>query len=208
MATPVSANTVWLCTLRGTLHGQTILNTHHLVYNGSGTIPDYEALANQFLSNQVTNNTQFWFQFAGCVSTDFIANEMTMQPIYPNRYNAATLSMAGSTGFLSGEALPPNVSATITKRSVNATRWGRGSNHLAGVRLQDTSGGRWDAGQLVLLDGYADFISGQWAAGGSFLNFRPVLWNRTNPGRITDVTSASAQPTTRVERRRTVGLGI
>lgn len=210
MPTPVVAGAIWQYRVNYTMFGQRFISTMNLVRSAtSPVVTDYNATANAFLAWQ-TGLTGFIPKLQACLSNQvtFVTHEL--QPIYPTRLRSQLNILPGTAGTQAGLALPTNTAQTITKTTDLATRYGIGSMHLPPGDINSVSvgTGQWTIVQFGLLNTVALHIVGPWLSVVLADVWEPVLWNQATPARVTPITSAKVQETIRVERRRTVGLGI
>lgn len=208
MATPVPLDTIWQYRIGYTYFGQRLLTTYNLqMFNSSPPITDYENRASGFLTFQ-GGITGVIDKVRACLGIQVRVDYHEIQPVHSTRLRAVRQNIDND-GLQDDPPMPTNVAQVITKTSVNATRWGIGSVHLPppATTALNPVGGKWNAIQFGLLNTVALHISNPWLSTILTDIWRPVLWSRANPLRVTEITSAAVQDTPRVERRRTVGLG-
>lgn len=208
MPTPIVPSAVCLLTIRATLAGQTILTTINISQRNPVPVPDYFTVGQNLCINEGTAAGQMVDLMAQATCNVLTFNEIIFQPIYPNRYAAVSEVIVGKTGVISSTCLPPNVAGTLTKGSINATRWGRGSIHLAGFPASAVNAGVWSNAQQLLMNNIAAHVLGGFKGNPGDPVWDAVLWNHKLPARTTVVNQCYAQETSRVERRRTVRVGI
>jgi len=129
------------------------------------------------------------------------------QLVYPIR-RPIQFTPVNVAGVIVEAGLPQNVAATITKQPDLPGRGRSGSFHMAGAPASANALGEWDAIWFTNLQPIADKIKANVptiAAGGTW---RPVIWSGKTPTVSREVFNAFAQETIRVQRRRTVRLGI
>jgi hypothetical protein len=153
--------------------------------------------------------------YLACVSNDTQYGELRVQVVAPERRPVVVKPLAQSGGAV-GAANTANVSALIvkrtdvvTKRKLKLKRGGVGNVHIPGVPANAYALGKVLVGYKAVLNTFADKVILSQAIGGTGVLF-PCLWHRTNanPNSFDVLVQANAQDTVRVERRRTVGLGI
>lgn len=144
-----------------------------------------------------------------CLCTDVSILSVDFQSIYNPRYIKVPLLPAQDAGTVAGNSLPPNVAHVMTLRTDVAGRDQIGNKHIGPVPPSFTSGGRVTAtgngAYAPLLTALKTPISV--SAGGVDVNLDPCIYRRSDPGNSPLITNGYLQQTTRVERRRTVGLG-
>jgi len=199
-AVPVGA--ILEATIRGSLASQTTLSLFHYMLNDTA-IPDGAAFLTTF-------NTAF--NIAGgvvdkyrlCCCEDFTLNEVRYQWIYPTRFRSVSFAPFIGTGSIVDQSAPPNVAQVVTKRADVASRRGIGTLHVPSVPNAQIADGKLLGGQLTRLSALGTALSAALVTA----RMDPVLLRRDLPAASPIITSTVAQETVRVERRRTVGLGI
>jgi hypothetical protein len=202
-------NDVLQYSIRYLQEGQTFLNTWTFRYNDDITgTDDYVAMCNQFMAD-LESPTAFLDVLRGQLHTSCTIYDHRMQLIYPSRLTAVVRSY-DLPGTVTGAALPTNTAAVLTKRSINATRWGIGSWHQPGLPASAlTSAGVMNAAYMTALDGnVSTSLFGNITPTGANGSLEAVIWGKAVPLRFSVITSVEPQPTPRVMRRRTVGVGI
>jgi len=135
-------------------------------------------------------------------------NEVVVQDVFPIRYRSfATSSIGAGTA---GPSPRPNVSGVITRRTNISGRDQVSSLKFGPTADADVAGGFMTADWLERAQIVADAFEVV-LAGATTLRLEPVIWHRTIPFTGTYYTRVSdcvPQSTSRVIRRRTVGLGI
>lgn len=202
------ANAVVAVTYKGTLCGQTTLNTVHYRVSNPSTIPvvadEMDELANRFTA---VGALDILTAYRGCLPDNMTVNYVRLQPVYPVRYRAVQKNI-GLPG-LADSSFVSNLQASITWVTELA-----GRNQTGGIRIpqgpNNVDNGKWlGAWQnvLMLLGESLSSLVNAGQGGGSYL---PVIYHRSVNAfpKYQDVTSFIVQDTVRVIRRRTVGLGI
>lgn len=188
------------------LYGQRMLNVLHW-RNGEDEVPDAQTALQDTLDDMFDNpGGSVLDAYVAGLSADLTLLYADAQVIYPLRraYERKVLDVqcSGDT-----PALPPNVSASITKRSTFAGAGSEGRIAIPGMMPQNQAGGEWTLDGIGVLND----IAAQWIAPltlGTFTGAaRPIIYHRTNPNISVTWETLTIQPTTRVQRRRTVGLG-
>jgi len=132
------------------------------------------------------------------------------QWIHTTRYTANRRNQGAGPGVVVGLAAPPNVMSTITKRSLFADRHGVGSIHIGGMTSTDITLGMLSAGRITNLSSLGELLilDIDVSAIPNALELTPIILNKSSPGASYSWHEATVQATSRVQRRRTVGLGI
>jgi len=148
--------------------------------------------------------------YAGCLSEDVTSLKTTFQAIYPTRYSYRTYSFQAGAGEVAEPSFPPNVAHAVTLRADDAGPGNRGTKHIGGVPLTFSEAGLVTTAGLTALSGLAEMLKlKQGFEVGAFNNFelQPLIAHRANISLSPYATSYTIGSATRVERRRTVGLG-
>lgn len=133
--------------------------------------------------------------------------EVQLQWIYPTRYAYRKFDSMPLIGQVDEDCLPQNLSVTLTKRGVEAGRHNIGSAHLPNVPTSWASEGMVNPASIGAYEALAVALKTPYTmATGGVLT--PIIYNRNAPTLSVDVTTCIVQPEIRVQRRRTVGLGI
>lgn len=132
---------------------------------------------------------------------------VTAQRIWPVRSVARPITLVGAVGTNAGGASSANHTASITFQTPNAGRTQRGTIHIGPAPDSASALGFIVNAYFALLLTLTNRLLTAFTPPTSGSIVAPVLYNRkthiTSP-----VTSAQVQPTSRVQRRRTVGVGI
>jgi len=200
---------VLLYTMRYEFLGQTYLNTFHLEYHdNSGAVDDYTVFATAYLTQaEAVNQLVDDLRDATVDLLNF--TDHRLQRIRSTRL-APIVSPLNLAGTVAGDALPGNAAMTLTKRGEVAARYGIGSWHQPGLpfaSLDDplTFGAATINTMNSALNNWFNIARTPPAMNG---NVVPVLWNASAPLRKTRIFTIGAQPSVRVMRRRTKGVGI
>lgn len=206
MALPLGA--IVEVTYLSTLFSQRIMNVlHYVVTNESTTVSpvqEMEDLAGTFAANGVGDILP---AYLACLPENLVVDLVRCQAILPTRYRAIN-QVINEQGLL-GTASTANVQGSITKTTTFSGRDQIGSIHLP-LASESISGGLVTGGTRTLMDALADELKvtvTEDVGGGAYA---PVLFHR-NPltvPRYSLITEMVPQTTSRVMRRRTVGLGV
>lgn len=206
MPTPLPAGSIIQVVIKTILFEQTCLNVLHYKYEDTVDADDYKAHMNLMWATFI-QPAGLMDDFLACLSIDGVVQEVQLQPIYPSRLTPVRKVPDAPSGTNPNPTMPANVAAVITKASDNATRKGRGAFHMPAVPTLAVAEGRLTGDYMLLLNALAEELI-QPAVEGLGGNTTAVLWDRELPLAVEKLTDAFGQPTARVMRRRTVGLGI
>jgi hypothetical protein len=133
--------------------------------------------------------------------------EVQLQWVHPFRYAYRRFASMPLIGQAPDACYPPNVAATITKKGEEAGRHSIGSVHLPNMPNNTAADGKWGPAMLALLTTLAGRLKAPFtlATPGTIT---PIIFNKAAPADSKPVFSTVVQPEVRVQRRRTVGLGI
>lgn len=196
-------------TVLGNLNGQRIMSVFHYRVTVESTIID-PAL-------EIVDFNESWFDpavplgfaqlYSGSVPENHNITQSAAQVVAPLRRARVTQNVT-LTGARAAAAVP-NTAVVITKRTAFAGRDQIGSVHLPLDPATDAAGGFVDAALKSVLEAFAAgmLLDVTGTAGGGV--YTPVIWHRdaAAPDDFDTVTNTVVQDTTRVMRRRTVGLG-
>lgn len=190
-------------TVEGRANNQVTLSVLHYRLIAAAGVPDGDAAA-QALLNELNNPLDLIGAYAACCSNHFELVAISAQWIHPTRFHRNDQNSLIPNGQRAGDMLPPNVSAAITKLADEATRHGRGTLHMPGVPAPEVLDGLVQANQLIRYDTLGVQIKKVRQAG----TMVPILFNRLAPTQSVVITATRSEETSRVNRRRTVGVGI
>lgn len=198
---------------RGTYMGQTTMTTLTYIVDGvSGSEKPYVDVINAFHDEWIDALGGVAQKLAACYSSGMTNITYDYQIVYPVRYIKLTRSSASySTGSVSGTSLPPNVASVMTLRGDLGNRHNLANKHLGAVPTTFSANGLVTPTGLASYAAYADAAIDQGATvtvDGSNYTMKPIIYNRAVPVDSVGITNYQIGQTTRVERRRTVGLGI
>jgi hypothetical protein len=192
------------------LNGQQVLLTHHYVITAvTGTAPTVQ-LGTTSIITAINGAAGLVQKLADTYSNDVLLMSIYAQKIWPIRYVRFSGTPSLDTGSVSGDALPQNVAHAITLRSEFIGADGRGTKHIGGVPSTWSVGGQmtetaYDA-YAALADELVDTLTVA-VLGGGQLTLKPIAYHRATPSVSALVDNWIISRTTRVMRRRTVGLG-
>jgi len=196
--------------MEGRSAGQATLNVFHYQITAApiGGF-DWNGYADQ-LNVQFGNPGGFIEKYLACCSNEFTLRTLRVQAIRAVRYSYENFDKADEPGTVAEESLPPNDAIVITKRNDGTGRHSRGSFHMPGVPRTFVSNGDITAAGLAAYTAFAQeaFQVLQLTVLSGTVDLTPVIFNRSNPLTSQQWNQFIVQHTSRVQRRRTVGLGI
>lgn len=206
MAIPVG--TVIEIVQRGDLIGQTCLTTYHYAVNIASSTPSGVTELQNFIA-------QHWNvgpgtisdSFVACLPDNYLLNSTSAQAIFPVRARRVPVDM--NHAGLRATAQQANVQGSVTTVTDLA-----GRQHIGGKRLpitpNDSINGSISPALLVNMNVYANNCTQPLVVAIGGAEYVPVIFHRSPAivPRFTLISDAFAQTSTRVLRRRTVGLGI
>ena len=206
MAVPSVGDRV-LVTIAGVLLGQRTLNTYLYRISAITGTPDYVTLMDA-LHSSLSGSTQLLPTHQAAMPSNWFKSATWYQIVTPLRFRKYVKNGSGA-GTALGVAYTPNVQASITRVGDVA-----GRKYVGGVRLplgtdvDATDGGIVVAAQKALLQNHANAMKLNVITSGAVATFIPQVGLPKPPDTSADLFDAIPQDTTRVIRRRTVGLGI
>lgn len=200
-----------LVTAKGTLAGQTILNT--FTYRCIDIGIDFGIEANVAMDDLVDAivdpDPGLHTRLLDVMPSNYTLNYWTAQIIAPvrvYRFTGDTLDSAGASGSAASTA---NLASVITRRGAFANRRNQGSLHVPYPDLlTETTPGLISAAFLTDLNLLAANMLLTKTTPVHGCVFKPVLYNPGATPAYSDLVAAFAQDTIRVMRRRTVRVGI
>lgn len=193
-------------TLVGSLFDQVIMNVFDYKVTLSGGQP-IGVVANALdAAFDVANG--FYDKYRAICPRSYVHDFTWIQTIRPNRYVKSIFSI-GSNGTNAADTTVTNVALTITKRSDIANRRGTGSVHIP---VSPDSAGL-DAGRIggaikAAATAFGTLMSSDQSILTASTNLSPCISNAAGTFPSVPYTNFIVQLTSRVVRRRTVGLGI
>jgi len=193
------------------MSGQTIMNVLHYKYSGAAaTVVEGDSVA-------VIVRDQIFLDPGGIIPTlKTISNAawayegLEFQWIHPTRYVSSRVNSLAGPGAAAGSPLPQNVHQTVTKRSIIASKHGVGSFHLTGMSIGDVILGSITAARITAITPIVVKMIEQVdvSAVEGALTMTPTILNKASPISSQNYNQVLIQNTVRVQRRRTVGVGI
>jgi hypothetical protein len=206
MPVDLAVNDIVEISIEGKINDQQTISTfHYRVGSISGAFPMFGQLA-AFLT-ALRADDKLFNSYQHVTSDQLDRLNMYAQVIYPIRYRYTNDEAPDETGAVDSLAFPPNVQASITRAAERAGR--RYVSHLAvpAVPIGAIVDGKvTDAYKLDLLSLANEMVASYVLPSGAELN--PVIFHPQFSPIFDQITFAFPQTTSRVQRRRTVGLGI
>lgn len=188
---------------------QTILNT--LTYRVTASSGGTSTVQSDSFDIATVVNTggaaDLTTKITNIVSEEWTLGGITVQDVFPIRYRSFTLDSAALGAR--GACNRPNCSGVITRRTILSGRDQVSSIKFGPTADDDVADGSMNGGWRDLAQVLADAMEVV-IAGPTTLRLEPVIWHRGVPfdglyySRVTDCVP---QVTSRVMRRRTVGVG-
>jgi len=205
MAVDLHVNDIVLVTFEGKLDGQQILSGfHYRVSQTDGSFPMFEEL-DEFIGRIRAPNKLFQL-YQNIITDNLVDLQVYAQVIYPIRYRYTNAGEDTQTGAQDSICYPANVQASITRAAERAGR--RYVSHLAlpSIPIGAVENSLLTAGFLEDMNLLAvEMTKSVVLPTGAVLD--PVIFHPKFDPVYSNIMLAFPQPTSRVMRRRTVGLG-
>lgn len=207
MAYVINVGSVLEIVFEGRLLGQqTITSFSYLFDTGSAlSIPDGRAAVVEALATvEVVGG--LLDKYLACCSDQLVDVKAYGQWITPVRYAYVSGTRALDTGSLAQLANTPNVAGVITRRGEIADRRNISSTHMPAIPASSYGAGVVSGGQVALYETLLDeMLVNLTVAPGAVLY--PCAFHRALPPASRVLKEGFVEPTVRVMRRRTVGVG-
>lgn len=203
----------FLLTFKGEIAGQTILNTFPLQVTAvaSGEAP-LDVLTQAFFAS--LQYIELEADYLVCLPEDYHLSESWFQQLTPTRARKGVLER-DLNGGIEAPGNMANIAAFISRHGSGGTRHDNGGVHLvAPSGVTYISGGVLTAPYKAILQGLADSMIESFTVTtvpGNVYTFQPTMFFKINEPPFlgsTPIVASNVQDTSRVMRRRTVGLGI
>lgn len=189
----------------------TLFTLHYKLDSLSGTAPTLAAFIAAFRA-EIDGLGDISQQLAACYVDEASNGLLSFQKIWPARYLKSSSAAGYPDGTNDGYAavMPPNVAMALTLRADFAGPHFRGTKHLGCMGDNFiTDGFISAAGQTAQAAlGNVLITTVSFVASGTTCSLSPVILNRAGPSTSPTITNYIRGTTSRVQRRRTVGLGI
>jgi len=205
MAYPIVDGSIAEVSIEMAVNGQNCMSLFHYYLEQDAPVVDGAALMLELLGWFVGAAGPFP-EYEDCIPD--VVNNMSVygQWITPDRFRYEIAPAGPFAGNVANAPLPQNVSAAITKFGDAANRHNIGTLHMPAVPVNFVQDGMISAVGLAAYGALAAVMQdGFISAGGHVLS--PVIFNRLSPNDSPYIIGAFTQLTSRVNRRRTVGLG-
>jgi len=203
---PVTVGDVFQVTMKGTLLGQTIMNTFHYGMSVVTGAPTQTAVQNEILVKLAVAGG-FYDKFLDILPGNYTLDEVWVQFILDTRYRKR-VAVQGLNGTFGQDSEVTNIAAVASRFGDAANRRNQGSVHFAiGGSGSWIVGGLISAGVETKVNAFLPHLYTAQALA-TLGTIQPILIHGTSKLNAIPLTSAVTQLTSRVMRRRTVGLGI
>lgn len=199
-------------TLLGYWNQQAIMLTHHLKVRTPPSGGQTTSQALQSLLTAIAGETPGTLArtYLECLPDNYTMRIRSAQKIYPTREVMQSQSDALVGLWESGTALTGQLAGVITLRTEKAGRSQVSNKHIGPAPDDGILNGQTTAAWRVPLDNLANALETAITAANGAI-YDPCIYHRGGDGAAAKsdlITSYVLQPTARVMRRRTVGLGI
>jgi len=215
----VSGDSVCQVTFRGTLFGQTVMNTFHYRLDAAGGVLGTAGAFLDDFNGALDVAGGFYTKYVDCLPPQLSAISADLQWIDRDRFVKRTFSVAAAGTFVHTPTTA-NLSACIELRANIADRRSIGTKHIPGLGGNAVAAGLLTGGLTAQLEAFVAECCLDVAAAGRTM--RPIVFGRARlgytdrhgvvhppiPTSYREIVSGTVQTTARVLRRRTVGLGI
>lgn len=189
--------------------GQTLMNVLHYQYTGSNNILNGVTAVDDLMTQVWTEEVSIGAYMRAVQDTACIWRRIQAQKVWPTRTPYLRSNLADITGDITGDDMPPNIAAVVTKQTNILGRGRTGSLHVGGLSSIVVQGGNIAALSMTDMNALAASLPDQLPVAGEEGSFWvPVIGVPVGAGNPTPLLGAVAQQTVRVMRRRTVGVGI
>lgn len=194
-------------TISGTCFGQRWMNTFHYRARLAPSLPVQEAAFDAF-NSQMIATTGLESRLRNCLSQDVTIDQRWFQIVKPARFAKYTIGGAVA-GLVDASQRTVNLQAAITRRGEFGNR-----KNVGGIRVILPTGddviseGLIQPGTQAVLELLAQSMELTVVTTGAVVTWDPLVSNPATAAAYIELKQAFVQPTVRVIRRRTVGLGI
>jgi len=193
----------------GRHEGQRTLNLLHYKAENIAAEPlDFTPRAEEFF-DQLNALDGLIPRYLDCVGQDYTLSEIRLQLLSPTRY-AYQVFVVNGVGSEAQESLPPNDGVTLTKKNDKVGRHNRGSIHMPAVPTTFVANGYITRAASLVYGNLSHKMIEPITLTQSpspAMAWQPVIYNRLAPSTSPVYNQVQIQLTTRVNRRRTVGVG-
>lgn len=205
MAYDIAPDSVMQVQFEGRLFGQQVMTVMTYRMTGALTL-DGTTTLNE-INTALIAAGGLWDKWLGCMSQDVQSCYRSLQWIKPIRYAYLSyLDTPLAQGLLVNDSLPPNDSQALTRRTEIAGRKETSTLKLPGLPAVEVTAGFISEDQITRLQDFGDQSCLVIPVGGGnemkAIPFSPSGWAERNV-----LTTSYPHNTSRIMRRRTVGLG-
>lgn len=206
MATVLAGDNV-LMTINGALCGQTVMSTFcYVIESVTGSIDDTDLFG--AFRTSICAAGELVDKYLACCPSNYVKGNLWFQIVRPQRIQKRVFGNSAPGGLSPYVADMPNVATTILRRGDIADRKNISTLHVPAPTTND-----WiDTGSLTIEaltanQALATKVLKSYTTATFVANFYPSILNKGTSSDVTPIISASAETTSRVMRRRTVGVG-
>lgn len=212
MATPTPTNGVWYYRVNMTIANQQCMFGTFMRNNGSPATTDYGAFCLDFLNGQELPSG-ILTATRNLIPASVTITKHSIQAVNPARLveisRAPGVAGAGLPGLRTGTSLPVNTSVAVQRYTVDGTRHGYGTlKPPFGVVEDMQSRGTWLPSFLTDVGAWALKMISAFSGVNTGNQLLPVIWSSAPGFPTIDFLNYLVKSTIRVNRRRTVGVGI
>lgn len=192
--------------IEGLIAGQKTLNVLHYSVLVASTPLTYTAAMTNLLNDYLNSLTGPLLPILAAAAQNWTCVRIRGQRVWPTR-DIALFVADGRPGQRPFNAEACNLAATISKFGSLANRHNIGSLHLAGLSSADYAASLITNAQLLRMDNIRTRLQTDLAVFADTTTAKNIIYSRPNPALYTPIVATTNQPTVRVMRRRTVGVG-
>lgn len=194
--------------VRGRCFGQRIILTEHFRVLGSfpegnSVATDLKQISTDFLAGEAR---AFIPVYLAALPPQYIAEEVRAQRIWPERAAYQSTVLTDLVGTNANAATVANDAAAVTMRTQLSGRRFLGTKKIGPVPDAVSSAGLIIDAYILLLAAIATKMQGSWVPPASGSLLQPVIWHR-DIFTFTEIRGFAIGKSSRVNRRRTVGIG-
>lgn len=205
MAYAIPSGAVLEVTAEYHVNGQLCMNVWHYYMERDGGITDGREAALNALT--ILNPVGKLFEtFRNCISDTVDDILFYAQWITPQRYAYVVTPVGPQAGTVASVPYPQNVSVACTMKGDQADKHNLGRKAMGGVPEDFGANGLLTNLAMVAYQVFCDECRESFV-GVEGEDYSPVIFNRATPELSPVITESFPQPSLRVERRRTVGVG-
>lgn len=211
MARPVSDGAVLEVRVFGICNGQRLMNVwHYWLIDPTPTTIDGDAAVNALLAVLNPGGGGDLLRLYRAYSNENVTwLRLHLQWVAPIRYSYISVNNGAGAGEVVEGPLPVNVCGVAQLRSIDPGPGGSGRKHFGGLSVTDVSGSLMTndfiTGVEPIIERMGQIIDLAALSADATLN--PAIWNKEDHTKTNIWTSYQLMSTSRVMRRRTVGVG-